>query len=48
VFDDTGRWLGGVDVPARFFVFDITADALIGRWSPPDDVQTVRVYRLAR
>lgn len=47
VFDSTGRWLGDVTMPARFTPFVITGALVVGRWRDPDDVEHLRVYRLA-
>ena len=47
VFDSTGRWLGGVRMPAGFDPARITAGAVVGTGSDENDVQTFRVYRLS-
>lgn len=48
VFDPTGRMLGWVDMPDRFRPTQIRGDQVIGVWQDDDDVEYVRVYRLAR
>jgi hypothetical protein len=46
VFDSGGRWLGGVELPARFSVTDIGADYVLGVFRDPMDVEYVRLYRI--
>ena len=46
-FDRTGRYLGVVDTPAGFEVFEFGADYVLGRVRDQDDVEGVRVYRFA-
>jgi hypothetical protein len=48
VFDPQGRWLGQVQTPARFFVFDIGADYIAGKYLDEFDVEHVRVYALTK
>ncbi|MCI0432038.1 MAG: hypothetical protein L0271_00110 [Gemmatimonadetes bacterium] len=46
VFDAGGRWLGAVDMPARFHATGIAADAVTGVWRDADGAEHARVYRL--
>ncbi len=46
VFDADGRWLGDVDMPARFQPTDIGQDYVLGVARNADDVPTVALYRL--
>lgn len=46
VFDDAGRWLGRVASPARFTVFEIGPDYVLGVQRDELDVEHVRMYRL--
>lgn len=46
VFAAEGQWLGEVEMPDRFRLFEIAADRLLGLWEDPDDVPYIRVYRL--
>jgi hypothetical protein len=46
VFDDGGRWLGNVTMPARFLVHEIGADYVLGLARDTDGVETVAMYRL--
>ncbi len=48
VFDRAGRWLGQVQTPAKFLVFDIGSDYLIGIWRDELDVEHVRVHPLIK
>lgn len=48
VFDKQGRWLGNVTMPARFNPMDIGKDYVLGLWRDEDDVEHVRMYRLAK
>ncbi len=48
VFDDTGRWLGGVDIPTDLNVFDIGADYVLGLVRDDQDVERVVMYGLHR
>jgi hypothetical protein len=48
VFDSTGQWLGTLTLPARFTAHQIGEDFLLGTWQDPDDIDHVRLYRLAR
>ncbi|HEU0080140.1 MAG TPA: hypothetical protein VFQ76_21005, partial [Longimicrobiaceae bacterium] len=46
VFDPEGRMLGTVSTPARFRVFDIGSDYVLGVWRDDLDVEHVRVFSL--
>jgi hypothetical protein len=46
VFGLEGRFLGPVEIPPRFEVFEIGADYVLGRHSDEMDVERVRLYRL--
>jgi hypothetical protein len=46
VFDESGRLLGRVIMPADFRIASVGADAVYGVWKDADDVEHVRAYRL--
>ncbi|NJD18179.1 MAG: 6-bladed beta-propeller [Gemmatimonadetes bacterium] len=46
VFDQTGAWLGDLTTPEGFEVLTVNADAILGVWRDPLDVQHIRVYGL--
>jgi hypothetical protein len=48
VFAATGEWLGGVIVPARFTVFEIGADYVLGQRRDSLDVERVQLLKLHR
>jgi hypothetical protein len=48
VFDPEGRMLGTVATPARFRVFDVGADYVLGVWRDDVDVEHVRMYSLEK
>ena len=48
VFDPSGAWLGSVEFPARFFVFEIGEGYVAGVWKDEMDVERVRVYELVK
>ena len=48
VFDPSGAWLGSVEFPARFFVFEIGEGYVAGVWKDEVDVERVRVYELVK
>ena len=48
VFDNTGRWLGDVTMPARFMPHDIGRDYILGVARDSDGVETIVEYRLGR
>jgi len=48
VLDPSGRWLGRVEVPEDFHVWDIGIDEVLGVWHDELDVQHPRVLRLER
>jgi hypothetical protein len=46
VFDQSGRWVGDVRMPARFTTQTVHPDRVAGVWRDPDDIEHARVYRL--
>ncbi|MEW5927216.1 MAG: 6-bladed beta-propeller [Gemmatimonadota bacterium] len=48
VFDPEGRMLGTVATPARFRVFDVGTDYVLGVWRDDMDVEHVRMYSLEK
>lgn len=48
VFDGDGVFLGAVETPVRFRIFEIGADYLLGRWADELDVEHIRVYSLIK
>jgi hypothetical protein len=48
VFDPEGRMLGTVQVPDEFSPLEIGKDYVLGVWTDDVDVQSIRLYRLAR
>jgi hypothetical protein len=48
VFDERGRLLGPVVVPADLIIFEIGADYLLAKYTGRPEVEEVRVYRLFR
>ena len=48
VFDPSGAWLGNLVTPARFQVFEIGADYILGVQRDTLDVEDVQVLRLRR
>ena len=48
VFDETGRWLGEVDIPAELTVFEIGPDYILGMVRDEQDVERVVMYALER
>jgi hypothetical protein len=46
VFDQNGRWLGDVTMPARFQPGDIGVDYVLGTALDDDGVQSIVLYRL--
>ncbi len=48
VLDPGGRWLGSVEVPEDFRVWDIGMDEVLGVWRDELDVQHPQVLRLQR
>jgi hypothetical protein len=47
-FTAEGRWLGIVELPARFEPYQIGADFVLGRWVDELDVQYLELYRLSK
>lgn len=48
VLDADGTWLGSIEVPARFRIWDIRMDAVLGTWVDEEWVQHPQVLRLWR
>lgn len=48
VFSPEGEWLGRVQIPYRFFVFEIGPDYVLGRRHDDEDVEHVELLRLTR
>lgn len=48
VFDDSGRWLGGVTMPTAFQPHAIGSDWVLGVWKDPRDVESVRRYHIVK
>jgi hypothetical protein len=48
VFDRDGRYLGTVETPAGFYVHQIGADFVLGRWLDELDVEYVSMHRLEK
>ena len=48
ILDADGTWLGSIEVPDRFWVTDITMDAVLGVWRDELDVEHPQVLRLTR
>lgn len=48
VFDPSGTWLGIVDLPASFDLYEAGEDYLLGRSVDSVGVETVRMFRLNR
>ena len=48
VLDSAGTWLGGVEVPARFRIWQIRMDEILGTWVDRSGRQHPQVLRLRR
>jgi hypothetical protein len=48
IFDRDGFWLGTIDLPPRFVLDKVYADAVLGRARDEFDVEQVRLYRLVK
>jgi hypothetical protein len=48
VFDPEGIYLGDVEMPDRFRVYQIGADFVLGQWRDEDDVEHVRRYGIIK
>lgn len=46
VFDSSGRWLGGMELPVGGQVAEIGADYLLGIWTYELEIQSIRMYGL--
>lgn len=48
IFDPNGRWLGDVQLPPRFTLYEATAEHVLGVQIDDLDVQYVRAFRIER
>ncbi len=48
VFDPEGVYLGVVETPPRFRIFEVGSDYLLGQWRDDLDVEHIRMYRLVK
>ena len=48
VLSESGEWLGAVQTPTRFTVYEVGHDYVLGRWLDELDVEHVRLLRLHR
>lgn len=48
VFDPAGRYLGTVEAPSRFTIYEIGDDYVLGGWRDAYDVEHVRMYELVK
>ena len=48
ILDAYGTWLGTIDIPDRFTVWDITMETVLGVWRDELDVEHPQVLRLIR
>ena len=48
VFSPTGAYLGLVETPERFRIYEIGPDYILGRWSDELDVEHIRMYPLVK
>jgi hypothetical protein len=48
VFDPDGRWLGGVETPVAYRIYQIGADFLLGRHRDDLGVERIRLYELIK
>ena len=48
VFDPSGKWMGTLETPAHFTLFEIGRDYLLGSWSDELDVEHVQRLALSR
>jgi hypothetical protein len=48
VFDPAGAWMGVVELPPNFDLFEVGEDYLLGRSRDEMDVETIRLLRLLR
>jgi len=48
IFDPTGAYLGIVNTPERFRIYEIGSDYVLGRWSDELDVEHIRIYPLLK
>jgi hypothetical protein len=48
VFDPAGVYLGDVEMPERFRVFQIGEGWVLGHWRDADDVEHVRLYPITK
>ena len=48
MFDSEGLYLGVVETPPRFRIYEIGSDYLLGGWKDDLDVDHVRMYELVK
>jgi hypothetical protein len=48
VFDRAGRWLGTIQSPPRFHVFEVGSDYVLGLWKDDLDVEHVQMHELIK
>lgn len=48
VFDPAGAWMGVVELPADFDLFEVGEDYVLGNSRDEMDVETIRLLRLSR
>ena len=48
VFDPDGAYLGVVETPPRFQIFEVGSDYLLGRWHDDLDVAHVQMFELQK
>ncbi|MGH7459753.1 MAG: hypothetical protein ACREMA_01835 [Longimicrobiales bacterium] len=48
VFDPEGRYLGAVEMPGGFHVYQIGGDFVLGRWQDQLDVDYIRLHRIEK
>jgi hypothetical protein len=48
VFDTSGIFLGDVEMPGKFQVFEIGEDYVLGNWRDELDIEHVRLYRIVK
>ena len=46
IFNVEGVYLGVVETPPRFYIFEIGSDYLLGRWRDDLDVEHILLYEL--
>jgi hypothetical protein len=48
IFDANGAFLGTIQTPPRFRIYQIGSDSVLGRWRDEFDVEHIRVYELLK